>query len=247
MSLQGAIRDGINRALRPLGVQVVRGYSADRAIQPFLSARKTVKAARRAGLSVEDYVDRHNAAPGATAATVEALLRLADLGDHVTRVCEIGAGTGRYLARVNAALRPEVYEVYETAQDWLPRLRTQPNVIIQPADGRTLRDTRSTSVDLVHAHKVFVYLPLVTIIGYLEEMARVVRPDGGIVAFDIITDDCLDEATIKAWVSSDATLYGMMSRAWTIDLLARRHLSLVGSHFVPLTEGRTELLVFRRD
>jgi SAM-dependent methyltransferase len=222
---------------------VVRGYSTDRAIKPFLSARRTVAAARRAGLSVEDYIDRYSAAPGATAETVEALLRLADLGDHVARVCEVGPGTGRYTARLIAALRPDVYE---TARDWLPRLRELPNVITQPADGHTLRETSTASVDLVHAHKVFVYLPLVITIGYLEEMARVVRP-GGIVAFDIVTDNCLDEPTTKAWVSSGATLYGMISRTWTVDLLARRHLSLVGSHFVPLSEGRTELLVFRRD
>ncbi|HEX6355408.1 methyltransferase domain-containing protein [Actinophytocola sp.] len=246
MSLQTAIRDGINRALRPMGVQVVRGYSTDRAIQPFLSAHRTETAARRAGLSIEDYIDRYSAAPGATAETVEVLLRLADLGDHVARVCEIGAGTGRYTARVIGALRPDVYEVYETAQDWLPRLRALPNVIIQPADGHTLRATRTASVDLVHAHKVFVYLPLVVTVGYLEEMVRVVRP-GGVVAFDIVTDNCLDEPTTKAWVSSGATLYGMISRSWIVDLLARRNLSLVGGHFVPLSEGRTELLVFRRD
>ncbi|NEB80895.1 class I SAM-dependent methyltransferase [Streptomyces sp. SID14478] len=245
MSVLSSAREGANRVLRPLGVQVVRGHSDDPAIQPFLPARQTLAAARRAGTSVEDYIDRYSAAPGATAGTVDAILREADLGGHVERVCEIGPGSGRYAARVIAATHPDTYEIYETAGDWLPRLRALPNVLVRPADGRTLSATASGSVDLVHAHKVFVYVPLVVTIGYLDEMARVVRP-GGIVAFDVVNENCLDDAMTKNWVSSGATLYGMISRSWLLERLAQRGLTLLGSHFVPLSGGRTELLVFRR-
>jgi hypothetical protein len=38
----------------------------------------------------------------------------------------------------------------------------------------------------------------------------------------------------------------MISRKWTIDLLDRRGLTLLGSSFAPLSGGRTELLVFRK-
>ncbi|MET8540653.1 class I SAM-dependent methyltransferase [Kitasatospora sp. NPDC004799] len=245
MSVFGTTRDGLNRALRHFGVQVVRGHSDDPAIQPFLSARKTLTAARRAGISVEDYIDRYSAAPGATAESVDALLRLADLGEHVERVCEIGAGSGRYAARVIAATHPGTYEIYETAADWLPRLRSLPNAAVRPTDGHTLSATATESVDLVHAHKLFVYIPLVVAIGYIDEMARVVRP-GGTVAFDVVNEDCLDDAMTKHWVSSRATIYGMISRSWLLDRLAQRGLSLLGGHFVPLSGGRTELLVFRR-
>jgi len=245
MSALATARGGVNRVLRPFGVQIIRGHSSDPAIQPFLSARKTLAAARRAGMSVEDYIDRYSAAPGATVETVDALLRLADFREKVERVCEIGAGSGRYAARVIISEYPDTYEIYETAGDWLPRLRSLPNVVLQPADGHTLSATPSGSVDLVHAHKVFVYLPLVVTIGYLDEMARVVRP-GGIVAFDVVNEDCLDDQMTKNWVSSGATLYGMISRSWLLERLAQHGLSLVGSHFVPLSGGRTELLVFRR-
>ncbi|MGD6741407.1 methyltransferase domain-containing protein [Streptomyces sp. BH106] len=224
---------------------MVRGHSDDPAIQSFVSARRTVAAARRAGVSLEDYIDQYSAAPGATGETVDALLRLADLGEKVERVCEIGPGSGRYAARVIDATHPNTYEIYETAGDWLTRLKTLPNVLVQPADGRTLSATADDSVDLVHAHKVFVYLPLATSIGYLDEMARVVRR-GGIVAFDVVNEDCLDDEMTTNWVSNSATLYGMISRSWLLDRLAERGLSLLGSHFVPLSGGRTELLVFRR-
>ncbi|WP_329126099.1 class I SAM-dependent methyltransferase [Streptomyces sp. NBC_01465] len=245
MSALAAARGGMNRVLRPFGVQMVRGRSDDPAIQPFLSARRTLTAARRADLSIEDYIDRRSAVPGATVETVNALFRLADSREKMQRICEIGAGSGRYAARVIVSEHPDTYEIYETAGDWLPRLRSLPNVVLQPADGHTLSATPTGSVDLVHAHKVFVYLPLVVTIGYLDEMARVVRP-GGIVAFDVVNEDCLDDEMTRNWVSSRATLYCMISRSWLLGHLAQRGLSLLGGHFVPLSGGRTELLVFRK-
>jgi len=245
MSLKTDAAAQLNRILRPLDVQVVRGRSDDAGIKPFLSARKTIAAARRSGLSLSDYIDRFSAEPGATASTVEAMLKIAELHDHVDRVCEIGPGTGRYAELVIDALRPSVYEIYETAADWLPHLRRLPGSMVLPADGHSLRHTAPGSVDLVHAQKVFVYTPLVVSIGYMQEMARVVRP-GGTVAFDIVTERCMDEEATKAWVTTGASLYSMIPRQWTVDLAASLGLQLLGSAFAPLSGGRTELLVFRR-
>ncbi|MEC3974414.1 class I SAM-dependent methyltransferase [Amycolatopsis sp. H20-H5] len=228
-----------------MGVQVVRGYTTDPAVGTFLSARKAAAGAKRAGLSIGDYLDNYSAEPGATSDAVEAMLRLAGFESGVERVCEIGAGSGRYAVKVIAGLKPEVYEVYETAPDWLPLLRTLPSVVVRTADGHALGETKTASVDLVHAHKLFVYIPFATVVGYLEEMVRVVRP-GGIVAFDVFTENSLDDGVVKAWIADNVTLYGVLPRAWTIDLLARRGLSLVGTHLVPLSGSHTELLVFRR-
>jgi SAM-dependent methyltransferase len=245
MSVINRVHSSVNRALRPTGVQVVRRWSSDPAVQSFLPARQTLAAAERAGLSLTDYIDQFSAKPGATAAAVKEMLQLANLSAPVGRVCEIGPGTGRYAEKVIAALQPEVYEAYETARDWLPHLSRLPGIRLHDADGRTLAQTASDSVDLVHAHKLFVYVPLVTTVGYLWEMARVVRP-GGAVAFDIVTEDCMDEPTTSTWVSEGVTLYSMIPRQWIVDLLDRKGMTLAGSAFVPMSGGRTELLVFRK-
>jgi SAM-dependent methyltransferase len=246
MSIVQLAQKGVNGALRPLGIQVTRTRSSDPAVQPFLPARKTIAAAKRAGLPVGDYLDRYSAEPEATARAVQALLRIGGLGNEVERACEIGPGSGRYAEKVIAALQPSSYEIYETAVDWLPHLHTSlPNVVVRPADGRTLSSTASESVDLVQAHKLFVYIPFVASVGYMEEMARVVRP-GGIVAFDIVTEDCLDEKATQTWLAENAMIYRVTPRAWTIDLLARRGLTLLGSHFEALSGASTELLVFRK-
>lgn len=244
MSIKTKAKDGINASLRPLGVQVVRGRTADPGIKTFLSARQTIAAARRAGLSVSDYIDREHAVEGATAKTVDAMLRLAELTGPVDRVCEIGPGSGRYAEKVIAALHPGTYEAYETATDWWPHLRTLENLVTQACDGHTLAATASSSVDLVHAHKVFVYVPFATTVGYLVEMARVVRP-GGTVAFDIVSEGCLDDRTVERW-AADGTIFLPVPRGWVVDFLAARGLTLLGNEFVPMTSGRTELLVFRK-
>lgn len=237
-------RDSINTLLRPVGVQVVRGWTTDPAIKTFLSARKTIAAANRAGLSVGDYIDREHAEAGTTDAAVDTMLTLAELPERLSRVCEIGPGSGRYAEKVIERVRPDVYEAYETARDWWPHLAQLPGLVNRACDGHTLGETATESVDLVHAQKVFVYIPFATTVGYLMEMARVVRP-GGAVAFDIVSEDCLDEATIDSWVTR-GTIFLPTPRQWLLDFLAGRGLTFLGNAFLPMTGGRTELLVFRR-
>jgi phospholipid N-methyltransferase len=222
----------------------VPGHSADPAVESFIPARKTIAAAQKSGLSVGSYIDRTFAEPGATSDTVRAMLELADLRDKCATVCEIGPGSGRFAEEVIKALQPDSYEIYETARDWLPHLRQLTNVVIQDCDGHTLSQTANASVDLVHAHKVFVYLEFYATAGYLEEMARVVRP-GGALAFDILSENCLDDARVCTW-ARHGTFYRPISRVWAVEFLQRRGLTLRGSHFAKMSPGTSELLVFRR-
>jgi hypothetical protein len=244
MSARRTVQQGVNVALRPLGVQLVPGYSADPAIQPWRRAKETISAAQRAGLSVGDYIESINAETGTTQKTVDAMISLGGLGQHAERMCEIGAGSGRYAEKLIDKLRPEHYEIYETARDWLPHLRTLPRVEIKPADGHSLGATASASVDLVHAHKTFVYLPFPATVGYLLEMARVARI-GGTIAFDIVTEDCLTDDIVSSWISS-GTIFIPMPRQWVVDYLAKRSVILEGSTKIPMADVETELLVFRR-
>lgn len=245
MSTRSVIGSGLNRALRPLNVQVISGTSTDPAVKKFIPARKTTAAARAAGLSVSAYIDQTYVEPGVTPALVKAMLAIADLSGKLGTVCEIGAGSGRYAEEVIAALHPDTYEVYETARDWLPMLRRLPNAVIRDCDGRTLAQTKDASVELVHAQKVFVYIPFYAAVGYIEEMARVVRP-GGTVAFDVVTEDCLDRRTVSSW-TREGTTFHPFPKAWILAFLRERGLTLRGSSFTSLPPGTSELLVFRRE
>ena len=244
MSLRSDVRAWANRLLRPLNIQVISGTSTDPAVKNFLPAHKTIAAARAAGLSVSAYIDKIHVQPGATAAVVKEMLTIAGLSGKCETVCEIGAGSGRFAEEVIAALHPDRYEIYETARDWLPYLRKLPNAVLLDSDGHSLALTRDASVDLVHAQKVFVYLPFYAAAGYIAEMARVVRP-GGTVVFDVVTEDCLDEVMIGNWIRS-GSIFQPLPREWLLSFLAERYLTLEGSFFTPLPPGKAEVLVFSK-
>lgn len=235
-----------NDMLRPLHVQLVPGTSPDPAIKRYIPARKTIAAAQKAGLPVGTYIDRTFQEPGVAPSTVRAMLELAEFRDRCGVVCEIGPGSGMYAEEVIAALHPKAYEIYGRARDWLTHLRLLPNVVVRDCDGHSLSQTSEASVDLVHAHKVFVYLEFCTVAGYLAEMARVVRP-GGTVAFDIVTENCLDDETVRKWTQLRWMMYRPIPRRWAVQFLQQRGLVLRGSHLAPMPPGVTELLVFRRD
>jgi SAM-dependent methyltransferase len=245
MSVRARVGRDINVALRPLNVQLVVGTSTDPAVKTFIPARKTVAAARKAGLPLGAYIDQTFVTPRATPDLVRDMLELADLPAKVDKVCEIGPGSGRFAEEVTATLQPNAYEIYETARDWLPRLRQLPNVVVRDCDGHSLSQTEDGSVNLVHAQKVFVYLEFYVVAGYMAEMARVVRP-GGVVAFDVVTEPCLDEETVRSWIR-DGTIYHPFPRTWAIEFMKRRGLSLAGALMTPMPPGAAELLVFRRD
>lgn len=244
MSVKSELRAWSNGLLRPLHVQLISGTSTDPAVKTFLPARKTIAAARAAGLSVSAYIDKIHVEPGATAAVVKEMLAVAGLSGKCEAVCEIGAGSGRFAEEVIAALHPDRYEIYETARDWLPYLMKLPNAVVQGSDGHSLAPTRDASIDLVHAQKVFVYLPFYASAGYIAEMARVVRP-GGTVAFDLVTEDCLDETIVREWVRT-GSIHNPIPKQWVQRFLADRDLTLVGSFFTPLPPGSAEVVVFRR-
>ena len=245
MSIRTLVAKPINDMLRPLHVQLMSGSSSDPAIKDFLPARKIMAEARKAGLPLGTYMDQTYAKPGATAETVRAMLKLADLQDRCETVCEIGPGSGRFAEEIIATLHPARYEIYETAKDWLPRLSQLPNVVMHNCDGRTLAQTPDGSVDLVHAQKLFTYTEFFATAGYLAELARVVRP-GGAAAFDIVTENCLDEDTVREWVRA-TSFYRIVPYGWVLEFMRQRGLTLRGSHFSPLPPGTAELLVFRRD
>ncbi len=161
-----AARKKLNALLARAGFQLVRpGEQAHiKSFQPF---RRTFDEATKAGLSVGDYIDRKFHVPGATQSTIDQLVACGILSRDVQEVCEIGPGSGRYLEKVQLLCAPRSYQIYETDQEWSDWLARSYHVTAHPADGTSLRDTVTGSVDLVHAHKVFVYLPFVVTCQYL--------------------------------------------------------------------------------
>ena len=168
----------------------------------YLDARATVSAATTRGISVCEYVEELWDQRGVTDGVIAELKKSGSLS-KTDRVCEIGPVTGRYLERVIREVGPRAYDIYEIADDWAEWLSKtySPPVVRQPADGHTLSHTPSGSCGLVHAHGVFVYLPLLHAFEYFAEMARVCASKGYLV-FDIYPPDHFSASQIRRWLAS---------------------------------------------
>jgi hypothetical protein len=248
-SLRTRLARVLNSALGPAGFELKpKDKSAKRQIQDFIPLEETLAGARAAGMSVGDYVERnHN--KGATQETIDQMASLGVFQHPIARVSEIGPGSGRYLERVVKACQPGYYEIYETARDWAAWLVETYHVTSQPCDGVSLVPTPSQSIDLVHAHKLFVGLPFLLTCHYLAEMARITR-DAGWIVFDVLSEDCMQEENLAAWYAIKPWSWEwtptVMPKRYLIDYLGRRHAQFAGSFFISLWPGKTEVFAFRK-
>ncbi|WP_280262982.1 methyltransferase domain-containing protein [Nocardia wallacei] len=232
----------VNAMLRPIGFEVVRPVDDFADYIPF---ERTQVGAKAAGLAVGEYIDREFNVPGSTQDTIDRMAALGVFDRPISRVCEIGPGSGRYLEKVLAACSPQAYEIYETATAWREWLVATYPVTAHPADGRTLAATADGSVDLVHSHKVLNGLKILDACGYLAEIARVTAP-GGAVVFDVLTERALDEVTLCRWHESGAGyVTSMMSEQYAVDFFTRRGFTLLGDFLATSMPGKTHYLVFQ--
>lgn len=236
------VRKTLNASLRLAGFELLRRGETGSA-KSYIPFRKTIGDAARAGLSVGDYIDAKHQVPGATQATIDQLTGLGVLGERIHSVCEIGPGSGRYLEKVQRLCAPCSYEIYETDKEWSDWLAQTYQVTAHDADGTSLRPTASGSMDLVHAHKVFVCLPTVVTCGYFNEMIRVARRGASIV-FDIVSEHCMDDAMIEKWIASAIYYPSLLPRDFVISFFARRQCVPRASFFATMRPGKSEYLVF---
>ncbi|MFE6282635.1 methyltransferase domain-containing protein [Streptomyces sp. NPDC057877] len=232
------------------GFDIVRSTHNRGGVDDFLPFEATMRAARAAGLSVGDYIDEvMNGTPGATQSTIDALRARGVFAAGPKTVLEIGPGSGRYLEKTLKECSPGRYEIYETAAPWADYLVDTFSVVAQPTAGCSLASTPDRSVDLVQAHKVFNTLTFLHASRYFFEMARVIRP-GGRIVFDVMTETCLDPATMRVWATKGGAGHDSyptaMPRRACVDLFTTLGCHLEASFLAPLGVASTEVLVFSK-
>ena len=87
-----------------------------------------------------------------------------------------------------------------------------------------------------------------TICRYYLEMIRVVR-NGGKIAFDIVTEECLEDDVLDAWLRTGSGYQhypSMVPRQFTVDFFQRRGCSHDGDFLVPMKPGTTNCFVFTK-
>jgi SAM-dependent methyltransferase len=240
----------VNKSLAPIGMTITRIDDHDWSdVANFIPFERTIDAARKAEMSVGDYVDTvMNGIPGSSQSTIDKMVSLGVFSEPMRTVVEIGPGTGRYLEKTMKVGRPFVYEIYETAGPWSAYLVEEYNVVLQRTDGYSMTDTADSSADMVHAHKVFSTVPFVVTCCYWHEMARVIRP-GGWAVFDVVTERCLGGDAMQTWAESgihNGSFPAVMPRDVAVSFFVGKGFTLSGGFIVPMPPGTTELLAFKK-
>ena len=246
MPLLRVARRSINRLLSPLHVEFVRTAASARDAREYIPFEETLAGAKAAGLTVGDYIDKKHNVAGATERAIAEMRSLGVFAGPIRAVCEIGPGSGRYLAKTQQECHPAHYEIYETARPWAEYLAREYQVLLRPTDGTSLSFTPTASIDLVHAHKVFVVTPSITTCGYFLEMVRVATP-GGFIVFDCMTEPCLSSEIVEQWMSWASGFYPcIFSRNYILKFFESQGCSLVGNFFEPMKPGKTETFVYKK-
>jgi hypothetical protein len=243
VSFRRRLLQTVNQGLALAGVELVR---VGKEFQDYIPLKQTLADAEKAGLPLGDYIDQRFNVPGTTQATIDKMAELGVFANGLSKVCEIGPGSGRYLEKVVNLCKPGHYEIYETSQDWQDWLVGKYKVVAQKADGASLSSTPSKTIDLVHTHKVLYGNPIITICQYFGEMARVVKV-GGYIVFDLLTEDCLTDELMEKWIQSGVDhAHSMTAKQFSIDFFSRRGFDYLGGFIVPLEPGVTEYFVFKK-
>jgi SAM-dependent methyltransferase len=212
----------------------------------YISASATITGASHAGLSICDFVEKEWGEKGTTQRVIENMETYGFFNYSNPNILEIGPGTGKFLDKVLKKTIPNTYEIYETALDWNDYLKKTYPIVSHMADGISLKETNDASIDLLQAHGVFVYLPFLISYRYFLEIFRVMKKDG-LVIFDIICEECLDESSVDKWLISEHNYPCFLSKNYVIDIFKKHDFSLKGTFLTRYGPGSSLYLVFKRE
>ncbi len=234
-----------NRILTKKGLTTIRKSTLYGTGNNYIPAKETVSAANRDGISVCDYVEKLWGMQGDTQRVIDQMELFGAFAYTDPVIVEIGTGTGRYLEKILLKCDPTRYESYEIAHDWAEWLHIKYKIISHDADGVTLKQTPDMSANLVHAHGTFVNTPFFVSFSYWKEIWRITKVNG-MVIFDILSEDCLDEPTLEKWLKSKLTYPYFLSKNFVVSLFNKHGFSLENTFLNPAGEGQSEYLIFTR-
>lgn len=167
----------------------------------YIDAISTEREAIKRSMSICDYLESLNIDTRKVGRRDRIVERIATyfVGSKLS-VLEIGTGTGMYLEKLKTddVMQYVVYEVNEGWKKYLKKKFENNIVQILNVNGVDLNQTPNNTINVVHAHAVFVYLPIIQVLNYFIEVARVLVMNG-VFIFDIINDTDLTVADAEDW------------------------------------------------
>lgn len=244
-------KHNIKKFFKAFGVEIRRVHNSDthpnKYVLGYIPAKETIDAASKRGLSVGDYLEMIWDERGNRQIIVDELRKIGVFNRNIKNICEIGTGAGLCAEKIAKIWKPERYESYEPDKDWANWLAEKYNIISHDADGKSLCYTQTSSIDLVLANGVFVYLPFLTAYRYFQEIVRVINNEGYVV-FDILSEDCFDDETIKSWIESNQSYPCLLCKKYVINFFIKHNFVLIGEFFnSKFGAGKSHYLIFNKD
>ena len=112
---------------------------------------------------------------------------------------------------------------------------------------KPFRGPSTESIDAVFAHAVFVYLPLITTFGYLEEAVRVLAPNG-VLIFDCFVAEHFEVDIIKQWQSESHkyTFPVVLPKSLIHQFAGRYRLTYLGTFDINYHASFSTYFVYRK-
>lgn len=232
----------INKFLALIGLKIVRYVSKPGG---YISAKATIEAAAKNNQSITEYVETIWQEKGVTQQVIDKFREFGALSSSTKQVCEIGTGTGIFADAILKNYDISEYESYEIDQDWSAWLASNYKIVSHQATGESLNGTKSNSIDLVHANGVLVYTPFLISCRYFLEIFRVTK-SGGFAVFDILSEECFNEDTLKNWLISKHTYPCILPKEYVKNFFAKHDFSYLGEFSRKLGEGQSVYLIFQK-
>lgn len=249
--MKNVIKENIKNILKTLGIEVRRVQNSETNSYNkyqfgYISAKETINAASNSGLSVGDYLETLWNQKDNRYVIIDELNKFGVFNKNIKNICEIGTGAGLYAEKTAEICQFVRYESYEPDKDWAEWLTQKYNVISHDADGKSLSYTQTSSIDLVLAHGVFVYLPFLLIYRYFQEIVRVTNNEGYVV-FDILSENCFDSEIVEKWLESSALYPCFLSKNYVINFFMEHNFLLVGEFFNnKFGSGKSQYLILKK-
>ncbi|QPK63428.1 CDP-glycerol glycerophosphotransferase family protein [Methylomonas sp. LL1] len=243
-----------NRSLRKINLIInYFGFTVSKSGMGYIDPAQTIHNAQKSGLSICDYLENKEPDKRKHGRRNRIINKLAEYNtlSSCTTALEIGPGTGMYLEKVLELAKPIRYEIYETHRGWINYLKSKfeksssCTLVVHTANGHSLDQTQSNSCNIVHAHGVFVYIPILNTLHYISESARVLAP-GGFLVFDCLTEDCLNYNDAKRWLESSMRFPVIIQHSLLMEYTVNEGFVFIGKFTEVYGFSRVNYYIFRK-
>lgn len=237
----------INKLISFLDLEVSRPSSKE---FRWLDIENLERKAKENNISVADYYEKINNQEGNSKKIIDTIFNSIPEPKKTDQILEIGPGTGRFLAKTLKYILPEHYQIFELDKKLAEYLVNEYTVV----DNRTyeqpskfnLDKIKDNSIDYLFAHGVFnSAVDFYGFIHYFSDMSRVLK-NGGFMAFNIISEDCLKREQFESWKNSDSTYIKFISNSFINQLNAQFDLQEINNFIAPYGPAVSKYVILQK-